>query len=62
MRELAARLGWIDPKLAASYDFESLGEASDQIHAAAMAGGSEHVAVFRKWFDIPLLHYALNHS
>ena len=62
VRELAARLGWIDPKLAASYDFESLGEASDQIHAAAMAGGSEHVAVFRKWFDIPLLHYALNHS
>jgi hypothetical protein len=62
VRELAARLGWIDPKLAASYDFESLGEASHQIHAAAMAGGSEHVAVFRKWFDIPLLHYALNHS
>lgn len=60
VRRLAARLGWIEPKLAASYDFESLGEASHRIHTAAMALAAKDAAVFRKWFDIPLLHYALN--
>lgn len=61
VRRLAARLGWIDQKLAASYDFESLGEASQRIHAATLALDEEDAAVFREWFDIPLLHYALNH-
>jgi len=61
VRRLAARLGWIESKLAASYDFESLGEASLRIHSAAMALTPNDAVVFRKWFDIPLLHYALNH-
>jgi len=61
VRRLAARLGWIESKLAESYDFESLGEASQRIHAAAMELDQDDAAVFREWFDIPLLHYALNH-
>ena len=60
VRRLAERMNWIKPALASRYDFESLGEASHRIHAAATAEGTEHAAVFRKWFDIPLLHYALN--
>lgn len=60
VRRLAARLGWIDQKLAASYDFESLGKpasASTPLRWPWM----KRMRLSSGWFDIPLLHYALNH-
>jgi hypothetical protein len=60
VRRLAARLSWVSPELAARYDFESLQETSRRIYEKASE--SDCAELFAEWFDIPLLHYALNHS
>jgi hypothetical protein len=60
VRRLAARLGWISPELGARYDFESLQETSRRIYEKARE--TDHEELFAEWFDIPLLHFGLNHN
>ena len=59
VRQVAARLGWIRWEEVALCDFESLQALSAKIHKAAKASAAADACA--EWFDIPLLHYALNH-